>query len=72
MGLCATNVRQEEMSHKQPHGYHFAFHWAVCEDETKYKCEMLLLWNGTDAGVCSFSVKREEKRLHPIYTVNRV
>ncbi len=38
MELCAVNVRQDqEVSHKQPHGYHFCFHWTVCGEETKYE-----------------------------------
>lgn len=63
MELCAVNVRQDqEMSHKQPHGCHFSFHWAVCGDETEYKCEVVLLWNGIEAGACSFSIKRKEEK----------
>lgn len=52
------NARQDqEMSHKQPHRCHFSFHWAVWGEETKYEHQILLLCNGSEAGVCSFSIK---------------
>ena len=74
MELCAVNVRQnQEMSHKQPHGHHFSFYRAVYKDEAKCKWQMLLLLNGTELGIYSFSIHVKKKiNLYLICTVNRV